>query len=355
VDIEKGDKAMKKVAICFLVTVFVVGLLAAGCPAPSGPTQAPAPVTQQFKWRLVGATVESDAIFQNQYRRAAAMIEEGSGGRISCTAYPVGPIVSLEEQVSAIQSGSIEAAIIIPGYAASVAPATLTGEMAYNAKDGYDDWEIHLGWGVNKMLRENYAKGGIYFAGVTYAAMIHFFSTFPINTVDDFKGKPVWLSPSLFFLTDFGIVPTEMPGFDPYMATKMGTIKGFSYSSVNLEAMKLKEVCPYFLMPGFFPASTHLIINQKAWDALGPDLQRQVQNYLDAHLHELIPMGQKLEDDAIAKAKAYGTKFITLPDSEMAKLIKSARASEDKLPPDAAKIVAVYRDWVKYNKVWEYK
>ncbi len=349
---------MKKVAICFLVTVFLVGLLAAGCQAPSGPTQAPAPVTQQFKWRLVGATVESDPVFQNAYRRAAQLIEEGSGGQIKVDAYPVGPIVSMEEMVPAVISGSIEAAIIIPGYAASVAPATLTGECAYGARNGTEDWELHVRGGVNKILREHYAQGGIYFAGTTYAAMVHFFSTFPVNTVNDFKGKPVWLSPSLMFLTDFGLVPTEMPGFDPYMATKLGTIQGFSYTSMNLETMKLKEVTKYFMMPGFFPASTHLIVNMKAWNALGPDLQNKVQNYLDAHLSELIPMEEKIENDAFTKAKAYGVQFVTLPDSELAKVIKSCRNGWDQVAaihPDAAKIINIYKDWMKSNKVWEYK
>ncbi|UCG66411.1 MAG: TRAP transporter substrate-binding protein DctP [Deltaproteobacteria bacterium] len=350
---------MRKAVVCFLVAGLLVGLLYAGSQAArSAQAQTSATPGKTFKWRLVTACVEGDIIYRVGDHYLANLIEKGSGGRIKVDLYPVGPIVSLEEQVPAVVAGGVEAVRIIPGYAAGIAPATLTGECAYGTRDGYEDWELHVAWGLDKLLREHYAKGGVYYLGAPYAAMICFFSNFPINAANDFKGKKVWVSPSLMFLKEFGLVPTEMPGFDPYMAMKLGTIQGFSYSSMNLEHMKLKEVTKYIMQPSFFPASTHLIVNMKAWNALGPDLQQQLQNYLDAHLFELIPMMQKLEDDAFVKAKEYGVQFITLPPDELDKVLKPCRAGWDYVAgmhPDAAKIIELYRAWLKYNKAWEYK
>jgi len=343
---------MKKGLMCLLFTALLISLLAAGSQA------APAQSEKVFRWKLVTACVEGDAVYQIGDHHLKDLIEKGSGGRIKVDLFPVGPIVSLEEQVPAVLAGSVEAVRIIPGYAASVAPATLTGECAYGTRDGYEDYELHVVWGLDKLLREHYAKGGIYYLGAPYAAMICFFSNFPINTLDDFKGKKVWLSPSLMFLKEFGIVPTEMPGFDPYMAMKLGTIQGFSWSSMNLEHMKLKEVTKVIWQPSFFPASTHLIVNMKAWNALGPELQERLQTYMDAHIFELIPMMKKLEDDAFAKGKEYGVQFMSLPPTDFDKVLKACRGGWDQVAgmhPDAAKIIDLYRKWMKYNKAWEYK
>jgi TRAP-type C4-dicarboxylate transport system substrate-binding protein len=168
------------------------------------------------------------------------------------------------------------------------------------------------------------------------------------------KGKKIWVNPNTAWLTKFGAVSTDVPGFDMYMALKLGTIDGFIWTMAELESSNLKEVVKYIMWPQLMTPANTVLVNLNEWDSLGPDLQRQIQDHVDAHMIDIAREMYTNNAKGIRVAEEYGVKSITLPPSDIARMQKAATDFWDEVAaggPYAAKMIESYRAWLKYKEL----
>jgi TRAP-type C4-dicarboxylate transport system substrate-binding protein len=122
---------------------------------------------------------------------------------------------------------------------------------------------------------------------------------------------------------------------------------------LELEYFKFKEVVKYIMEPPFLTPAMHLIINLEDWNALGPDLQRKIQDHVDAHKFKEITMeAVKYDEIALKKAAEYGVKTVTLPPAEVDKMKAKVKKFWDEvagMSPYSKKMVETYREWLKYK------
>jgi TRAP-type C4-dicarboxylate transport system substrate-binding protein len=168
------------------------------------------------------------------------------------------------------------------------------------------------------------------------------------------NGKKLWAHPSAFWLSDFGAASVEVPGMDMYMALKLGTIDGTTWTLAELTSTKLEEVVKYVIFPQILTPQTHVMINMKAWNAIGPELQKKIQDYVDAHMSEPAAAYDAADEKAVNAAKEYGVTFTTLSDTEFTKLRTDSRKFWDQvaaLSPSAAKMVDLYKKYLKDKNI----
>ena len=138
------------------------------------------------------------------------------------------------------------------------------------------------------------------------------------------------------------------------MALKLRTIDACIWSIPGLEDIKLKEVDKYVLLEGWHPVCMNVLVNMDVWNALGPDLQRQIQDRIDANHFKLWKGTLDYQEGLIDEAKAYGVEFLTLSPDMRAKMRAAARTYWDQVAamgPAAAEGVELYKAWLEYNGI----
>jgi TRAP-type C4-dicarboxylate transport system substrate-binding protein len=126
---------------------------------------------------------------------------------------------------------------------------------------------------------EMLAKKGLKLLAINTWPSQQIFSTVPIRTVADWKGKKirVYGADSANVTRLLGGAPVNIAFGEVYTALEKRTVDGAMTSATNAEPMKFFEVAKfldYWYIAG--AAQEWLVANQKAWDALPKDLQQIV-------------------------------------------------------------------------------
>jgi len=338
-----------KLLVLVTMSALLVLLTGIGCakPAPS-PTPAAGP---EFEWKFQCAYPVSDCAYYVTSVESAELIEAGSRGRIEVKAFPEGELVASDQMIDAIMSGAVEGGVMMPAEMAGILPAALTLQLPTSAENIDELMELCYDYGLMDLLRPAFAEHNLYLMSRPYCGILTFQSTFPVHHLTDFKGKKIWANNTLVDgFKHFGAVPTFVPGFDMYTALKLGTLDGLSWTVGELEYAKFKEVVKYNLDLVLALAGDMVVINLDAWNALGPDLQKQVQDYYDSHLKKLGEHYAYYDMTSLAAAKEYGVVWTTLPDDEGKEFFSVQRRFWDQLATKsslAAKAVEICWDFVK--------
>lgn len=342
-----------KLLMSFLVSIMVLTLVATACTAePTTTTPATQP-KGKFTWRFQSVSVEGDYLFQTS-KAFGRLVEEATGGVVEVETYPMGALVDIADCYTSLKTGAIEAAIVIPAFAADECPSLLTAELPYAPGDAYQLWEIFNTWGLNDIYEEEYAAHGVHLVVPAYGGRAYVGTTVPINTVEDFKGKPFFLVGGQMFLQKLGVVQTDIPGFDYYSGLKLGTVVGTTQAINFLETQKLMEVDKYYIKTAEIVAAGHILISKKAWDAIGPEMQMRIQDHVEANLFTAFLQHIAGEIASEEKARQYGLTFVTLPAAEEAKVKAAAWSDLDSIAAKssaAAKAVRLLKDWIAYNNI----
>lgn len=302
-----------------------------------------------YTWQIQSVVPESDADWYVTLTRMKEVVETASEGTVELQIFPAGALVGEEAVVDAVSSGAVDGAHIIAGIAATQVPSALGTEMPFGVEDAQQHHDLHYKAGLLEIIGAEYATQNIELIGMGTSGDLVFMSTAPIRTAEDLSGRKVWTIPTALWLTAFGAVPTEVPGFDMYSAMRLGTIDGFTWTIGELEAGNFKEVVKNVMQPKLLTPGTHLIINQDRWNELPVELQATIKTALeDAHL-EIAAEYQTVDEQAVAAAKEHGVEFIELEAESVAAMEEASRSfwSEvESASPAAAQMVQAYRDFL---------
>jgi TRAP-type C4-dicarboxylate transport system substrate-binding protein len=307
-----------------------------------------------YTWRIQGVFPEADGDWQVTMKGVKRLIEEASNGEIEVKIFPVGTLVEPDSVIDAVANGAIEGGHIIAGMAADRVPSCLATEMPFGVRDLYEHYELHFVWGIIDIMREEYASQNMHLLTAGFSGRLVFESSFPVRGVGDLAGKKIWAIPNALWLTEFGASTVEVPGLDMYSAIKLGTIDGMTWTMSELEVSNLKEVVKHVMMPPLLTPGTHIVINKKAWDDIGPELQRAVQNHVVANQIDLSRQYAENDQKAMRAAQEYGVQFTTLPPEDVAKMKAASEGFWDEiagLGPHAKQMVESYRAYKTYRGI----
>jgi len=277
-------------------------------------------------------------------------IEKAANGRITIELYEPDAIVPALEMESAIKKGVLDSGmgpaygpgLVIGGIVAAGFPGQFT-----NMDDAYK--LIHE-LGLIEIARKAYAEQNLYFLCSSPAGSIFFMTNFPIRRANDLKGKKLHSSGMRAkWMSALGASVVTLPGSELYMAMKLGTVDGITYTGSELESMKLMEVVKYVSLPSLYITNNVFTVNLAKWKELPDDLKTALNNWSKT---ELKTVGKALLDyqqKALDTAKKYGVQFIELPKQEIEKSRAMADestwatwAKQDKFFAEGVKIVKDY-------------
>src|SRR5213080_3508330 len=250
-----------KTTLTWSTVALVLLALAAG-----GSALGPMPAGAQAKpvvWNL--PTVAAPSYFHTvNYNALAARVKEKSGGRMEIRVHPASSLYPSAELIPAVLDGRTELGTVLASYLTDV----LLEIGALQLRPFYT---------------ERFARQGLKLLSIHAWPSQQIFSTVPIRSVADWKGKKirVYGADSANIARLLGAAPVNINFGEVYSALEKRTVDGAMTSATNAEPMKFFEVAKYldyWYLAG--AAMEWLVANQKAWDALPKDLQQVVLDAL---------------------------------------------------------------------------
>ena len=318
---------MKKLA--YLSVVLAVLAVVAG-----GATLTPAPVAAQAKpivWNL--PTVAAPTYYHTvNYNAFAAKLKEKSGGRMEIRVHPASSLYPGPELIPAVLDGRSEVGTVLASYLTDVLLEMGPLELPFMTSS----MEEHkkAAFALRGFYTEMLAKKGLKMLAMSTWPSQQIFSTSPIRTVADWKGKKirVYGADSANITRILGGAPVNIAFGEVYSALEKKTVDGAMTSATNAEPMKFFEVAKYvdyWYLAG--AAQEWIVANQKSWDGLPKDLQQIVLDAVKETNLEEKEWGDAIAFDERVRKRLpeLGITIVDPPKEELAKARQAAKAAWD--------------------------
>jgi len=263
-----------KTTLTWSTVALVLLALAAG-----GSALGPTPAGAQAKpvvWSL--PTVAAPSYFHTvNYNALAARVKEKSGGRMEIRVHPASSLYPSAELIPAVLDGRTELGTVLASYLTDV--LLEIGPLELPFMTGSVEEHKKAALQLRPFYTERFARQGLKLLSIHAWPSQQIFSTVPIRSVADWKGKKirVYGADSANIARLLGAAPVNINFGEVYSALEKRTVDGAMTSATNAEPMKFFEVAKYldyWYLAG--AAMEWLVANQKAWDALPKDLQQVV-------------------------------------------------------------------------------
>ena len=143
-----------------------------------------------------------------------------------------------------------------------------------------------------------------------------------VKSLEDLKGMKIAVSGATMVKVGraLGLSPVTMSTGDLYEAADKGVIDGFVRPVELLVSRKLVEVAKYVTDVDLGHDLFFIVMNQKKWDSLPPDVQKVLTELSGDWAVEFTGKAwDKFDQEAAVDVKAKGIEFINMPNQELAK------------------------------------
>ena len=306
-----------------VLTVLTVFCFAMGLSLPAGGNAA----GPQYVLRYAGVLPVNHNVTQAQ-QYFAKMVHEKSGGRVKIEVFPAGQLFADKDMPKAIPEGALDMGTTTLALWTGLVPAAQVSDLTlfFKDRDHHIRFEDSAG---GEILKKEVEKRGVKFINWLWTIEGGDFCTNkPIRKAEDFKGLRIRSHGEVVSvaLRAMGAVPVFLGAAEVYMAIQRGTIDGTIGGASNIISRKFYEVSKHITyIPGFQFITYWVLVNQKKWDSLPPDIQKII---LEAGQEAQRWNREQEGKDAVAAIevlKSKGRAPYVLPEQEVEKIRQTAR------------------------------
>jgi len=269
-------------------------------------------------------------------KKFAELVSAKSGGKIKVNLFLNGVLGSDQANVSAIQGGTLEMAVMNSGILASVAKELAIFDFPFlfaNEKESDAIVDGPVGKKMHALLQEKGLVGLSYWE-LGYRQMTN--SKRPLNKVEDIEGLKLRVIPNpinVDWVKALGANPTPMPFPEVYGGLEQKAIDGQENPVAVIAANKFWEVQKYIALTNHQYNPQSVIFSKKIWDTLTPTEKKIIDDSSD----EATKMQREQSRAGVAAnielLKKNGMTVTVFPPAEVAKL-------REKMKPVIAKYTA---------------
>lgn len=352
---------MKEKRFFLFVAVALVALLIGSLSVGSSTATAAEKV---YRMKIQSAYPRGD-LSMELLKDFAKFAAKRSNGRIKISVFADPELIPGEQLLEATKKGTLDMLHAVAAMWGGIVPV---GEVefglpyAYNIpgeKSVVESADIirnfFFNTGFVDLLREEYAKQGLYWLDVHSYGPLFTLSTTPIVSCDDMQGKKFRVEGAWSdYYNMLGARGTTLSGMEAYMALKLGTIDASQWDVSAVTGLKWHEVAPYRLIGGqndVVPG--HILVNMKSWNKLPDDLKKALTGAAEDYFHALNKIYTKEMKTVADLVKAGKLKESRLNDACEKKHAEAAYKLWDKIAdrdPAAAKAIQIIKAWRKTLK-----
>ncbi len=260
---------------------------------------------------IVGKT---DAAFKEK-------VEELSGGEITIDLQASGVLGSESQILDGILTGGDTvdmariSAFALTTYGCEKA-SLLTIPYTFESREHY--WKFANSDLAKEFLAEP-QEMGLPLRGLFYGeeGFRHFFTNFPVNTVEDLKGKTLRVSedPVMRGMVEgLGANPTIVPFTELYSALQTGVCDGAEQPIANYKSNAFPEVAPYMILDGHTLGAIQVVITDNAWNKLNEQQQGWVLEAAKYAADYNAELSATAEAEVLEQLKADGVTIVDVED-----------------------------------------
>lgn len=303
----------------------------------------------KIKWRL--QTYAGSALAAHVIQPQVEEFNKVAHGEMEIELYNAGQLVPHGELFRAVQDGTVDAAQSDDDSMA--APVDISAFAAYFpfASRYFLDVPALFHWyGLDKIWEEAYAE----VENVTWLSSgswdpCCFATKDPIRSIEDFKGKRLFMFPTVGrFMERFGVVPVSLPFEDVEVALQTGELDGVAWSGITEDYNNgWAEVTNYYLanpVSGAWLGS--YFVNTESWDKVPEHLkQLYMMSIKSSHYYRL---HWYWWGEAYHRVKKDKLEVTWIPDDDWKKVENEAMKFWDEIAQKSernARVVEILKDY----------
>ncbi|GFE64162.1 TRAP transporter substrate-binding protein [Litoreibacter roseus] len=286
--------------------------------APAAGLAAPALAQGTITWRL--QTYAGAALAEHVIKPAIDSFNKIAGDQMQIELYFADQLVPTGELFQAMQRGTIDAVQSDDDSMASPTDVTVFGGyFPFASRYSLDVPVLFNQYGLNEIWDEQYSALGVKHISAGAWDPCHFATKDPIRSLADLEGKRVFTFPTAGrFMSQFGVVPVNLPWEDIEVAVQTGELDGIAWSGITEDyTVGWADVTNYFLTNNISGAwAGSFFANMERWNELPENLQELLRMCMDqSHYYR-----QWWYWGGEASLRVEGTKMelTTIPDDEWA-------------------------------------
>jgi len=264
----------------------------------------------------IGLGHPPDHSFAIASQRFKDLIESRSNGRLKAEIFPSSQLGGEREMQEMVALGTLE--MTVTGVIVTYEPLYALLEAPFLYRDREHIKKV-MESAVVADLGEALIKKGLRMVGVYENGFRNITnSKRPISTPDDVRGLKIRTPENLAQVETFkalGAVATPMAYSELYNAMAQGVVDGQENPLQNIWTGKMFEVQKHLALTGHIYNSAYIIVNNKLWTGLPPDLRKIAEESIREASHGQMDMVANLDKKLLEDLKARGMQ-VTTPDRE---------------------------------------
>jgi TRAP-type C4-dicarboxylate transport system substrate-binding protein len=311
-------------AACLLVVIFLL-------PFFDYPTSAE-PSEEQFTIKLATLAPEGSP-WMNTFHKVNDEIERKTDGKVKLKAYPGGVLGGDGDMLRKMRIGQIHAGGFTGMGLGTVYPDIFVMETPFLFQN-YGEVD-HVFDKMDDPFRKGFEKEGYVLLGWSEIGFVHLLSNVPITSVENMKGRKVWLwegdpiaSP---VLRKAGIMPIPLGIPDVLMALQTHLIDVVYASPLAAIALQWFTKVKYMTDLPLGYSLGGVLISKRMFAKIPSDLQGIVKEVFQYHSTLLNARTRRDNDEAMRIMVKQGIKLVTPTDQETEEFKRISREAIDEL------------------------
>jgi TRAP-type C4-dicarboxylate transport system substrate-binding protein len=264
------------------------------------------------------ATLAPDGtIWMKELRAGAEEVDQKTGGRVTLRFYPGGVMGNDKTVLRKIRAGQLQGGAFTSGALADVyRDVVIYGlPFIFRSLDEVDFVRARM----DDRLKAGLEAGGMVTLGISEGGFAYLLSDKPIRTIDDAKGRRVWIPEgdviSATGLEVAGVTPIPLPIGDVYTALQTGLLDTVATTPAGAIAFQWHTKVKYFVDVPLEYLVGMIVVDRDAFQKLSAGDQATVKEVMGSVLAHLDRLTRADNESAREALRAQGIEFVK-PSSE---------------------------------------
>ena len=261
------------------------------------------------------------------------LVEKNSAGKIKVNIFPGGQLGGDQQNLSALQGGTLEMVSMNSGILASIVKDFSVYDFPFMFANGKEADTVVDG-AFGKKLHAKLEEKGVVGLGYYELGFRHLTnSKRPINKVADIDGLKLRVIPNAInvdWVKALGANPTPLPFPELYAALEQKAVDGQENPVATINGAEFYEVQKHLALTGHQYNPQSVLISKKFWDSLNASEKKIVQDAVAESVKYQRQQARSQEASLLDNLKKNGMQVTQLPPAEM-------NALREKMKPVIAK------------------
>ena len=212
-------------------------------------------------------------------QRFAELVKQRTGGKYDVRVYPSGQLGNEREMEEGLQLGNLDLTFGGSDVLSQFEPKMAVFALPFMFRD-YEHSNAVLDGPLGQKVHEALRQRGIRVLAAGAQGFRYVLTQKPVNTIADMKNLKIRVPEGEVMLRLFQLVgasPVSIPWPETYMAAKNNVVDGLEGVPLVLLNFKMYEAGKHVAKTRHVLATLNLLISDKVFQALPPDVQKTVQ------------------------------------------------------------------------------